>query len=52
MKSATSPAIMAPKNVPAERIEVVKDWSLALMTKFFVAAVSLGSGKEDGCIVE
>ena len=26
MKSATSPAMMAPKKVPAERMEVVKDW--------------------------
>ena len=26
-KSATSPAIIAPKKVPAERIEVVNDWS-------------------------
>lgn len=32
-KSAQSPAMTAPKKVPAERIEVIRDWSLELMTK-------------------
>lgn len=42
--SAISPAITAPKNVPAERIEVVSDWFEAEMTKCDLASASLGSG--------
>eukprot|EP00914_Ancora_sagittata_P010829 GHVO01021123.1.p2 GENE.GHVO01021123.1~~GHVO01021123.1.p2 ORF type:complete len:116 (+),score=4.57 GHVO01021123.1:291-638(+) len=42
--SATSPAMIAPKKVPQERMEVVKDWSRALTTNAVVAALSLGSG--------
>ena len=36
--------LTAPKNVPAERIEVTKDWSWAGRTKAFTAAALLGSG--------
>ena len=43
-KSATSPAMMAPKNVPAERMDVTNDCLDAGMTKALTAAASLGSG--------
>lgn len=36
MKSARSPAMMAPKNVPADRIEVVRDCSQAGSLKTLV----------------
>lgn len=44
MKSAQSPAMMAPKKVPQDRIEVVKDWSRAVRWKAATAALSAGSG--------
>ena len=44
IKSATSPAMMAPKNVPAERIDVVKDWSRAVRWKAFLATSSPAAG--------
>ena len=44
MKSAMSPAMIAPKKVPQDRMEVVKDWSLAGRWKALTAAVSFLSG--------
>ena len=43
-KSAISPAIMAPKKVPAERIDVTSDCVEAGITKALTAAASLGLG--------
>jgi hypothetical protein len=40
--SAISPAIIAPKNVPAERMEVVSDCWEAGMTKFCLSAALVG----------
>ena len=44
MKSAKSPAMIAPKNVPHDRMDVVSDWSLAGKWKAATAVLSLGSG--------
>jgi hypothetical protein len=44
IKSATSPAIIAPKKVPAERIEVTSDCFHGGITNALTAAASLGSG--------
>lgn len=44
MKSAMSPATMAPKKVPADKIEVTSDCFEAGMAKRLTAAASLGSG--------
>ena len=44
MKSAQSPAMMAPKKVPQERMEVVNDWSRAGRWKAATAALFEGSG--------
>lgn len=41
IKSAQSPAMRAPKNVPADMMEVIRDWSGELMWKS-AAGVSYG----------
>ena len=44
IKSATSPAMMAPKKVPAERMDVTRDCFEDGMAKDLTAAASFGSG--------
>jgi hypothetical protein len=43
-KSARSPAAMAPKKVPAVRIDVTRDWVLAGITKSLSSASVVGYG--------
>lgn len=50
INSTMSPAAMAPKKVPAERIAVVRDWSWDVRWKAATAPVFLGFGLADRCI--